>query len=579
MAARSWFVRHLFPRAAQTVLSCIFLFFVGLELPALATVWNVKTNCGAIANGTTDDTSAINTCIGNLMAGDTLLFPSGTYKTSSQLNVVGLSNITIDGSNNAATIKSTQGGTSGTMVVGSTSFAGSFGAPIALSATATELSNSITVVSSPGMKAGDFFYIGEGGYGNSKNGYNLGTCDAIGCRGEVLKVASVSGNTITVTTALHDTYVPTPGGTISTSTNNCSVVSSAGNCASIQKILNPVTGLTVQNITFDAQGLTGYALEMNGVMDSTVTGVTAKNAVFVPALGGANFNLAWNNVTITGGGNTGTPGYSAMILSRQGHPSINGLSVSGMPTGANDAFGPELTGVADGTFTDITVDATGATGRAFKLGSTRYSTFDSLTIRDSPVPNNGISLEFYSSHNNFNNCLITNNGGAGVGTGSSGVNLFGNFNQYNTFTNCTVTGNGNVQYADGQWVCSGSCSPTLTINGDIGNEIIGGTWTGSNGAEPVIINNQPPSFSVIGAIINGPGPASAGGLSVVTSGGCVNSNTFGATTFSSGTRVINASGAVGSGNELNGFSSNLTSGTCGSSVPPLPPTGLTATVQ
>ena len=50
----------------------------------------------------------------------------------------------------------------------------------------------------------------------------------LGQRGEVVKVASVSGNTVTVTTALHDTYDP------------------VNNLAQAQRILNPLTGATGQ---------------------------------------------------------------------------------------------------------------------------------------------------------------------------------------------------------------------------------------------------------------------------------------------------------------------------------------------
>jgi hypothetical protein len=76
-----------------------------LSMPATAsaTTWNVVQNCGATGNGSTDDTAAINTCIGKLQPGDTLLFPQGTYKITSSL-VIDIANVTVDGSSSTATI-------------------------------------------------------------------------------------------------------------------------------------------------------------------------------------------------------------------------------------------------------------------------------------------------------------------------------------------------------------------------------------------------------------------------------------------------------------------------------------------
>ena len=80
-------VKSLSPRRTSQVLFTL-LILCGLQLPALATIRNVKTNCGATGNGSTNDTAAINTCIGQLQPGDTLLFPctvNSTYLISSQL--------------------------------------------------------------------------------------------------------------------------------------------------------------------------------------------------------------------------------------------------------------------------------------------------------------------------------------------------------------------------------------------------------------------------------------------------------------------------------------------------------------
>src|SRR5213594_1023631 len=121
-----------------------------------------------------------------------------------------------------------------------------YGPAVSLIATANDLAASFTTVSSLGVAAGDYVYLHQGGKDSSMGSGDTG-CDPSGCRGEVLKVASVSGNTITVTTALHDTYIPSV------------------NAATAQKILSPVTGLTVKNITFDGNGSNVYGLAVAGV--------------------------------------------------------------------------------------------------------------------------------------------------------------------------------------------------------------------------------------------------------------------------------------------------------------------------
>src|SRR5467141_2725551 len=169
---------------------------------AATTTINV-TAFGATGNGSTNDTAAINNAIGALTSGATLLFPCGTYLTTSELTV-NISNITIDGSS-CATIHNTGSGT--VMVIGAGgSVSPNYGPAVALSATASELNTSFTTVSGLGVAPGDYVRLQEGGSAPSGATDSPTSCDTSGCRGELLKVASVSGNTITVNTALHDTY-------------------------------------------------------------------------------------------------------------------------------------------------------------------------------------------------------------------------------------------------------------------------------------------------------------------------------------------------------------------------------------
>jgi hypothetical protein len=507
--------------------------------PVAGTLVDVTT-FGATGNGTTNDTTAINNAIAALTSGATLRFPCGTYLTTSQLTI-NISNVTVDGSS-CAIIHNT--GSGAIMVIGGSGNGNpNYGPAVALSTTANELATSFTTISSLGVSTGDYVYLQQGGK-DSSNGSGDTGCDPSGCRGEVLKAASVSGNTITVTTALHDTYNPSV------------------NAATARRILGPLTAITVKNITFDGNGSNVYGFEMAGVAESTVSGVTSRNVQGAAILNRGNFNVAWSNVTVTGAGSAQCG--DAVWFENQGNLSVNGMSISSENSGtgsgclANGAFGFGLIDSANSTITNLTVDAAGAYGRPFKTTASRWNTFNSLTVKNGVQAYNGISLEYYSSHNTFNNCVVTNNGaGTGTGTGNAGINSFGNFNQFNTFNNCTVTGNGNLQVLINNY-------DALHLGQDSNVTIKGGTYTGTNTVEPVI--------SIIGSTanvtstnINGPG---AQGLYLGSTNACVNSNIFGGGAGMSAGILSTSSTNLGSANVMNGYSSNLTAGTC--STPPAP---------
>jgi Big-like domain-containing protein/HYDIN/CFA65/VesB family protein/pectate lyase-like protein/immunoglobulin I-set domain protein len=497
---------------------------------------------GATGNGSTNDTAAINSAIATLSSGSTLFFPCGTYLTTSQLTL-NKSNVTVDGGS-CAVIRNTSSGT--VMVIGGSGNGNpNYGSAIALSATANELATSFTTVSSLAVAPGDYLRLQQGGKDSSTGSGDTG-CDPSGCRGEVLKVASVSGNTITVTTALHDTYSPSL------------------NAAKAQKILSPLTSLTVKNITFDGNGSNVYGLEIAGVAESTVSGVTARNVQGAALLNRGDFNVAWNSITVTGAGSAQCG--SAVWFENQGNLSINGMSISNENQGAsgtgclyNGAFGFELIASANSTITNLTVDAAGAYGRPFKTTAARYNTFNSPTVKNGVQAYNGISLEYYSSHNTYNSCVVTNNGaGTGTGTGNAGIITFGNFNQFNSFNNCTVSGNGNVQF-----YISGY--DALRLAQDSHNTVSGGTFTGSNNAEAVLLVEGPSTY-ITGTTIKGPGPQGLY-LSAPASNACVNNNTFMPSTGLSSAISVNSSGSLGLGNVFNLLTSNLSVGICALPLP------------
>ena len=133
-------MRYPSPRWTAPVLLCILLFVCILIPPASATVHNVKTECGAVGNGSNDDTAAINACISRLGPGDTLLFPAGTYKIGGSLNAITDDNVTVDVSNSTATIKA---GTSGITLL--TVGAQSLSASTPLTAASAELDKDLTL--------------------------------------------------------------------------------------------------------------------------------------------------------------------------------------------------------------------------------------------------------------------------------------------------------------------------------------------------------------------------------------------------------------------------------------------------
>lgn len=497
-------------------------------MPVWATVRNVQT-CGATGNGTTDDTAAINTCIGQLVAGDTLLFPAGTYLVTS-LNAINVSNVVIDGSSNTATVisKTTQQGP--IFIVGTTGFnigaltcSGRPGiaAGSALSATANETSTSFSTSSSlSGVGVGSYVLLLQGGEDSSSGSGNTG-CDISGCRSEFAKIKNASGSTYTVDTMLHDTYSPSVNGAIACPVNGV------------------ISNVTLQNITLDGGTTTAqtsgnkWVAEFNTCANCTISGVTFRNALGAALLHTMDYNLTLSNVTVTGAGSEGCQ--AALEGFGNSNVTMTGVSLSslnpGTGTGAclgDGAFGVEESALDNGVVTNLTVNSAGAGGRPMKLTAARWNTWNSLTVENgnNAAGFNGLSYEYYSSHNLVNGGSILNNAGSS-GSGSAGINTFGNFNQYNTFYNLTVTGNGNVQVYN-------SGFDDLDLAEDWYDSYLGNTIGGS----------------------------STYGLLYYGSHGCGAGNTFNSG-LSAGISVSSPStGTVGSGNTLNGNSSNLTSGSC-----------------
>jgi hypothetical protein len=534
---------HVSPAHLAGMFACLMFCLLSMSAPARATIWNVQQSpCNATGNGTTDDTSAINTCIGKLQQGDTLLFPAGTYKITSSL-VIDVASVTIDGSSNTATILAAFSGSM--LEFGNPSgfcIGCSLGPSVSLAFTAGELWPGFIANSSLDVNPGDYVYIHQGGQDYSTDTCVNGgsppcqghptNCDVSGCRGEVLQVQSVSGNTIIVTTALHDTYDPL-------------------NAAVVQKVQNPLAGVTLQNITLNGASVASTPLAFYGAVNSTVSGVTITGANdpsdsgSYTLLANVTYGLNLNNITLT----STAVNLAQLGVYAHGNLSINGMTIRGASGGA--AF---FSSGANDSVANLTVDATGGQGRPFKTTAVRYSTFSSVTVENGTGNFNGISLEYYSSHNTFNTCVATNNSaGTGTATGNAGINLFGNYNQYNTFNNCTVSGNGNIQFLI-------NSSDALHLAQDRYNTVSGGTFTGvSNGGSVMYIDGG--AVYIHDATINGPVGSGWPGIYLgdYATYACVNNNTF-VGSFPNG--VINATAYHDRGSGNNPNNGNLTQGTC-----------------
>lgn len=529
----------------------IVLFFCGLPLPALATVRNVQTSCGATGNGSTDDTSAINSCIAQLLSGDTLLFPAGTYKISSALNRISANNITIDGSNSSATILSVGSG----FIFQLGSSAGlSSGTP--LTANANEQSTSLQAsFSAIGATNGSYILVEQGPTGAS------------GQRGEILQIQSVSGNSATVTTQVHDTFS----------------TSQANEVATVFLARNMTSGLNMHDIVINGSSTAQNAINIDNAVNSTFTNISVQNVIGCngPMFSGAvtpyiTFGVTFTNVNFSGIGHSSSNGFCTEFNALEsGNLTVDGMSMTnGKGSGGSTGlFGFSTAEGAAGTFSNITVDASGnGVGRPFKMEDCRYCTFNNIAVKNQPsvaVGDNGITLEYFTAHSVFNNCSAT-----GIaGNTSFAINLYGDNNgqnegnvSYNTFNNCTasVTSPGTYTFGVG--------------TNDTGNVISGGTFTGVSGQNVIYTNTSTPSFTVTGATISGPANY---GIMISGESACINDNVFMSGSGLGGAIHVPDSTSMGSSNTLNGLNSNLPSGTCGTTTAtaPNPPTGLTAVVQ
>jgi hypothetical protein len=153
---------------------------------------------GAVGDGVTDDTAAINAALTALVAGGTLLFPPGTYKVTSTINKT---------FNNGAMVNLVGYGAKidGTSVVGSVAgdttlvtLGGARLTGVALGTSASKYATSITTATAISAAVNDIALITSSDLWNPTRAYYY--------KGEFIEMRGISGTTIDCHTALFDSY-------------------------------------------------------------------------------------------------------------------------------------------------------------------------------------------------------------------------------------------------------------------------------------------------------------------------------------------------------------------------------------
>jgi len=528
-----------------------------LVLPVSATVWNVKTNCGATGNGSTNDTAAVNTCIGDLTSGDTLYFPSGTYLVSHLTTISALSNIVVYGDSQALSI--IKGSASGVIwqIGAATLSTGTASVPSGnvLLASTSDLSSSFTVGSTfaSTLSPGNLIYLWQGGADGNCSPSNTAQCDSggqatavgcevDGCRSEVAKVASVSGTTVTVIRPLNNPYNPSV------------------NLAGVAKINGVLAGINIHDLTFDGASTANVGLYLVGTDGLLVNNLTAKNTIGAGFSCGASGQTVcgWqptiSNITETATGSNGgfpSPGGSAFVVALTGYPTVSNVTLSSLNT---NAFGVQLGMSGGAVMNNISVDKTGGTaGRGIKQSAGAHTVWNNVTVTNAPAGYECADVTYYSHH-------VTYIGGIFSGCNTIGIDGFGNFNDFLTLINVTMTVGANGSLVNFVPGASG------LGRRDINTTVSGGTFSGTSGFEEIQAfgNNAYIHGATIGAGTNGINISS-----VATTGNCINNNTFVAGlgyAYAGSGSTGKANGNVFNGNSVTGA---FVTGACATTFLPL----------
>jgi hypothetical protein len=481
------------------------------------------TSFGARGDGITDDTTAISAAIQSLQPDQTLYFPCGTYAISSALSTISVSNVAVEGpapgtGANCATLKLT-GGASFTAL----QLSGG-GLSQSENLVADTTSNTFTVgsggLAAIGITAGSYAMISDVAVASNGSGSPLIANQ------EVIKVVGISGDTATIENTFSYKFTmvsPYPN--------------SQGCCPYVQKVSNPLTGVTVRYLNMDASsnaGASTRALVLANATNSEVGSLQISNFLGTGASGGVRLQVGYQNslhdIICSKCGNGGANGYGSVDLIRESFPVVQNITITN--TAVQSVFSFSLRMTHFGTVDNVYVDAGGASGRPIKLLRSSNNTISNATAKNGTGGHNGISVTDISTYNIFNNCVALNNTNIGIAT-------FGNHNVHNTFNNCTAKFNDSWQFGQIHGADGSYADYFTTING--------GTFCCARDSSTIVQNNSD-HFTITNATISDDQGAATNGLVVNSTNAIVENNTFSGLPAGRDIYAINAISPTFSGN-------------------------------
>ncbi|WP_427017886.1 right-handed parallel beta-helix repeat-containing protein [Pseudarthrobacter sp. P1] len=275
---------------------------------------------GAVGNGITDDTAAIQSAINSVSAlgGGEVWFPAGTYKTTSTLNVTS-SGVTLAGSKGTVVQPALPVGGTGIRAYGTKQVA-----TTAVTAKAAAGERTLTVAGV--LAVGNVLVVRSAteSFNNDRDVYK---------KGEMAVVASVSGSTVTLETPLRDSYDPALG---DLSVDVLTMIKDF----TIRDLTIRMGGTGLAQIGVEGKYVRGLRYEGMRVFKAARQGITADTCLDVAVIGthsegadepGMAYGImlgGCSNVTITG--NTGRRNrHSIEVTANSPQPMSRDITITG----------------------------------------------------------------------------------------------------------------------------------------------------------------------------------------------------------------------------------------------------------
>jgi hypothetical protein len=397
---------------------------------------------GVRGDGVTDDTAALQRAFkAGGVNGATVYLPCGTYLIRAGLEV-NTNHAAIHGSGDCTILKVDGGNSFVALTITGRGLGPT--AKLVQDTTSNTFTAAKEALARLGIVAGSYVLISDQNIASNGPGSPLMSTQ------QVAKVKSLSGDTATIEGSFgHDFTLMSPH------------PQNQGCCPYVQKIIDPVSNVSVTGLRIDGASNTGAeseALEANFAVDSEIGFVGVTN--FASPTGRVNgiradtgYHNRFHDITCTACGNGG--GVSFWMF-RQSLDTIENITVTNS-SAQSEAFGLTVSQLNNSTISNVTVDAGGAKGRPFKLARSNHNIFNHVTAKNGRGAMNGISITDISTYNTFHDCAVLNNV-------QTGIMMFGNFNQHNTFDGCTSEYNSLAQFGQGKDAFGNYGDDFTTIN-------------------------------------------------------------------------------------------------------------------